>query len=255
MNQIIHPTVRLGKGVELGYFVVIEEGVVLGDNVTVGHHTILHAGTVIGEGTWIADHAVVGRWPRPAKTSTVRVDPNLPAFRIGEGSTIGANAVLYRGSQLGREVLVGDQAFIRERCVIGDRVVIGRGVAVENQVEIGSDTKIQTDAYITAYTRLEEKVFIAPGVITTNDHFMGRTEERFRHIKGPVVKRGARVGGGAVLLPGITVATESFVAAGAVVTRDTEAATVYVGVPAQPLRSVPEGERLLPQDGTDGTAQ
>ncbi|MDR6225548.1 acyltransferase [Desmospora profundinema] len=246
MNQIVHPTARLGKGVELGYFVVIEEGVVLGDNVTVGHHAILHAHAVIGEGTWIADHAVIGRWPRPAKTSTVRVDPDLPAFSIGEGSTIGANAVLYRGSQLGREVLVGDQAFIRERCLIGDRVVIGRGVAVENQVEIGSDTKIQTDAYITAYSRLEDHVFIAPGVMTTNDNFMGRTEERFLHTRGPVVRRGARVGGGAVLLPGITVASESFIAAGAVVNRDTEEATVYAGVPAKPIRPVPARERLSP---------
>ncbi|PTM56722.1 acyltransferase [Desmospora activa] len=246
MSQVVHPTARIGKGVELGYFVVIEEGVVLGDNVTVGHHAILHAGTVIGEGTWIADHAVIGRWPRPAKASTVQVDPDLPALQIGEGSTIGANAVLYRGSRLGREVLVGDQAFVRERCQIGDRVVIGRGVAVENQVEIGSDTKIQTDAYITAYSRLEERVFIAPGVMTTNDNFMGRTEARFQHIRGPIVKRGARVGGGAVLLPGITIASESFIAAGAVVIRDTEPATVYAGVPAKPLRPVPK-EEMLPQ--------
>lgn len=246
MGQTVHPTARIGKGVDLGYFVVIEEGVVLGDNVTVGHHAILHAGTVIGDGTWIADHAVIGRWPRPSKASTVRVDSELPALQIGAGSTIGTNAVLYRGSQLGREVLVGDQAFVRERCQIGDRVVIGRGVAVENQVEIGSDTKIQTDAYITAYSRLEDHVFIAPGVMTTNDNFMGRTEERFQYIRGPIVKRGARVGGGAVLLPGVTVAPESFIAAGAVVTRDTEAATVYAGVPAKPLRSVPEKEKLSP---------
>ena len=151
-------------------------------------------------------------------------------------------AVLYRGSRIGAEVLVADHAFVREHCLIGNRVLIGCGVAVENRVEIGSCTKIQTNAYITAHSRLEEQVFIAPGVITTNDNYMGRTEERFRHIRGPTVKRRARVGGGAILLPGVVVAEESFIAAGAVVNRDTEPAWVYAGVPARPLRRVPEGE-------------
>ncbi|MFC4077398.1 acyltransferase [Salinithrix halophila] len=242
MSYYLHDSARIGEGVVIGHFSVIEEGAVLGDNVTVGNHVTIHAGTRIGDGVTIADHAVIGRWPRPAKTSTVQVDADLPALIIGEGSTIGANAVLYRGSLLGVEVLVGDQAFLREKCRIGDRVVIGRGVAVENQVEIGSHTKIQTNAYITAYSRLEEHVFIAPGVTTTNDNFMGRTEERFQHVKGPTVKRGARVGGGAILLPGVVVAEESFIAAGAVVNRDTEPAAVYVGVPARRLRPVPKGE-------------
>src|SRR5690606_36515142 len=115
--------------------------------VTVGNHVTIHAGTVIGEGSIVADHAVIGRWTRPAKSSTVKVDSELPALVIGEGCTIGAHAVLYRGSRIGREVLVADQAFLREKCAIGDHVVIGRGVAVENQVEIGSHTKIQTYAY------------------------------------------------------------------------------------------------------------
>ncbi|SDW42709.1 transferase hexapeptide (six repeat-containing protein) [Marininema mesophilum] len=242
MSHWIHDSVKIGKGTTVGRFSVVEEDVVLGDNVTVGNHVTVHAGTHIGDGTLIADNTVIGRWPRPAKTSTVQVDADLPGLRIGEGSTIGANAVLYRGSILGNEVLVGDQALIREKCRIGDTVVIGCQVAVENQVEIGSRTKIQTNAYITAYTRLAEDVFIAPCVTTTNDNFMGRTEERFQHMRGPDVKRGARVGGGAILLPGVVVAAESFIAAGAVVHRDTEPATVYIGVPARSLRPVPKEE-------------
>ena len=244
MSQAIHRDAHIGEGVQIGRFTTIEEGAVLGDNVTVGNHVTIHAGTVIGEGSIVADHAVIGRWPRPAKSSTVKVDSELPALVIGEGCTIGAHAVLYRGSRIGREVLVADQAFLREKCAIGDHVVIGRGVAVENQVEVGSHTKIQTNAYITAYSRLEDHVFIAPGVQTTNDNFMGRTEERFKWVKGPTVKRGARVGGGAVLLPGVVIAEESFIAAGAVVNRNTEPAMVYAGVPARVLRPVPEGEMM-----------
>jgi acetyltransferase-like isoleucine patch superfamily enzyme len=92
---------------------------------------------------------------------------------------------------------------------------------------------------------LEEDVFIAPCVVTTNDNFMGRTEARLALMKGPVVRRGARVGGGAILCPGIEVGEEAFVGAGAVVTKDVPPRMVVVGSPARAIRPVPE-EELLP---------
>ncbi|MBA4495988.1 acyltransferase [Paenactinomyces guangxiensis] len=248
MKNFVHASAQLGNNVSIGYFSVIEEGAVLGDNVTIGNNVTIHAGTVIGSGVTISDNCVVGRWPKPAKSSTVKVDADLPPLKIGNGTTLGANTVLYRGSTFGKEVMIGDQASVREKCTIGDRVVIGRGVAVENQVEIGSFTKIQTNAYITAYTTLEERVFIAPTVTTTNDNFMGRTRERFKFVRGPLVKKGARVGGASILLPGVTVAEESFIAAGALVNKDTEPAKLYVGVPARPLRDVPDREKLENQE-------
>ena len=85
-------------------------------------------------------------------------------------------------------------------------------------------------------------MFIAPCVITTNDNFMGRTERRHKLVKGPTVRRGARVGGGAILLPGIEVGAEAFVGAGALVLRDVPAGMVVVGSPARVLREVPADE-------------
>jgi acetyltransferase-like isoleucine patch superfamily enzyme len=87
-------------------------------------------------------------------------------------------------------------------------------------------------------------VFIAPCVVTTNDNFMGRTEKRHELIKGPTIRRGARVGGGAILLPGIEIGEEAFVGAGAVVTKDVEPYMLVVGTPARPLRRVPDDELL-----------
>ena len=108
----------------------------------------------------------------------------------------------------------------RERCVVGDDVVIGSGSLVENDTTIGALTKIQAEAYITAYSTLEDEVFIAPCVVTTNDNFMGRTEKRHELVRGPTIRRGARIGGGAVLCPGVEIGEEAFVGAGAVVTKD-----------------------------------
>jgi acetyltransferase-like isoleucine patch superfamily enzyme len=133
---------------------------------------------------------------------------------------------------------------VRERCVVGDDVVIGRGSLVENDTTIGALTKIQAHAYVTAYSTLEENVFVAPCVVTTNDNFMGRTERRHELIKGPTIRRGARVGGGAILCPGIEVGEEAFIGAGAVVTKDVPPRKVVVGSPARVLRDVPEDELL-----------
>jgi acetyltransferase-like isoleucine patch superfamily enzyme len=73
---------------------------------------------------------------------------------------------------------------------------------------------------------------------------MGRTEQRFGKIKGPTIRRGARVGGGAILCPGIEIGQEAFVGAGAVVTKDVPPRKVVVGNPARVLRDVPEDELL-----------
>jgi acetyltransferase-like isoleucine patch superfamily enzyme len=141
-------------------------------------------------------------------------------------------------------VILGDQSCVRERVEIGDDVVLGRGSLIENDTVVGALTKIQADAYITAYSTLEDNVFIAPCVVTTNDNFMGRTERRHGLVKGPTIRRGARVGGGAILCPAIEIGEDAFVGAGAVVTKDVPARTVVVGNPARVLRAVSDDELL-----------
>jgi acetyltransferase-like isoleucine patch superfamily enzyme len=215
----------------------------VGDGVTFGANVTVHPGTVIGEGCAIGDNAVLGKGPTLSARSTSRRDPP-PPLQLGAGCAVAAGAVLAAGSILGEGCVVGDLASVRERCSIGEQVVIGRGVSVENDCTIGAFTKIQTNAYITAHSILEDHVFIAPCVVTTNDNFMGRTEKRHALIKGAIVRRGARVGGGSVLLPGIEIGEEAFVGAGAVVTRDVAPRQLVIGNPARVLREVPEEELL-----------
>ena len=205
---------------------------------------VVYPGTVIGEGCVIGDHAVVGKQPALSPRSTASRE-ELPPLVLGAGSIVSAGAIVFAGTRIGERVIVGDQACVRERCQIGDDVVIGRGSLVENDTTIGSLTKIQANAYVTAYSTLEEEVFIAPCVITTNDNFMGRTEQRHELRRGPTIRRGARVGGGAVLCPGVEIGEEAFVGAGAVVVRDVPPKAVVVGNPARQIREV-ASEELLP---------
>jgi acetyltransferase-like isoleucine patch superfamily enzyme len=204
---------------------------------------IVYPGTVLGEGVRVLEGAVVGKQPSLSPRSTAKREP-LPPTEVGDGTIVSTGAILFAGSKVGARVILGDQSCVRERVTIGDDVVVGRGSLVESDTTIGALTKIQADAYITAYSTLEENVFIAPCVVTTNDNFMGRTEERHTLIKGPTIRRGARIGGGAILCPGVEIGEDAFVGAGAVVTKDVPARKLVVGNPARVLRDVPDNELL-----------
>jgi acetyltransferase-like isoleucine patch superfamily enzyme len=204
---------------------------------------IVYPGTKLGDGVKVLEHAVVGKQPALSPRSTAKRE-ELPPAEIGDGTIVSTGAIVFAGAKIGARVILGDQSCVRERVVVGDDVVIGRGSLVENDTTIGAMTKIQADAYITAYSTLEEHVFIAPCVVTTNDDFMGRTERRHELVKGPTIRRGARVGGGSILLPGVEIGEEAFVGAGAVVTKDVEPRMLVVGNPARVLRPVNEDELL-----------
>jgi acetyltransferase-like isoleucine patch superfamily enzyme len=204
---------------------------------------VVHPGTELGEGVSIGDFAVLGKQPTLGSRSTARRE-QLPPLVVGPRSSILAGAVVFAGTTLGEGVIVGDQACVRERCTIGDGVVIGRGALLENDTVVGDRCVIQAMAYVTAYSTLEEDVFVAPCVVTTNDNYMGRTEKRHELRRGPTIRRGARICGGAVLLPGIEIGEEAFVGAGAVVLRDVPPRAVVVGNPARVIREVPPEELL-----------
>lgn len=220
---------------------VLGDGVVIGADVEIGANVVIHEGTRIGDGCVIQDNVVLGKQPRLSARSTAKRDPLAP-LELGAGAAVCSGSLVYAGTVVGPNAIIGDQASVRERCTLGEGVVVGRGVCVENDVSIGAFCKIQSNSYITAYSTLEDHVFIAPCVTTTNDNFMGRTDARHEQILGAIIRRGARIGGGVVILPGIEIGEEAFVAAGALVTRDIPAKKLVAGLPAKVWRDVPPEE-------------
>jgi acetyltransferase-like isoleucine patch superfamily enzyme len=212
-------------------------------NAEIHPSATVYPGTVLGEGVKVLENAVVGKQPTLSPRSTAKREP-LPPTVLGDNTTVSTGAIVFAGSTIGARVILGDQSCVRERVTIGDDVVVGRGSLVENDTTVGAMTKIQANAYVTAYSTLEEHVFIAPCVVTTNDNWMGRTDARLGNVKGPTIRRGARIGGGAIICPQVEIGEDAFVGAGAVVTKDVPARTVVVGNPARVLREVPAAELL-----------
>lgn len=248
MTSVVHASARIGEGTTLGEFCVIGANVVIGAGCKLGHHVVIHEDTVVGNTVRIDDHASLGKRPMKAANSATTKDQELPPLTVGELSIVGTGVVLYRGAAIDAKVLMADLATIRENVTIGRGTIVGRGVTVENFCTVGRYCKLESECYITAYSTLEDRVFIAPGVVTSNDNFVGRTQERFKHFKGVTVKKGGRVGAGTVTLPGVTIGEDALVAAGSTVTKDVDPRMIVMGKPARPLRPVPV-EQLLENQG------
>jgi acetyltransferase-like isoleucine patch superfamily enzyme len=220
---------------------VLGAGVELGRDVSFGSHVVVHAGTAIGDRCTIGDLAVLGKAPRLAAHSSA-AGP-VGRLELASDVSVGAGAILLAGSRVGEAAILGDQCFVRERSEIEAGSVLGRGSVIDNDVRVGVRARIQTGVYLTAYSVLEDDVFVGPGVTTTNDNTMARNGPE-SPLRGAILRRGCRIGGGAVLLPGVEIGEEGFVAAGSVVTRDVPARTVVMGVPARPVAEVPDSDLL-----------
>jgi acetyltransferase-like isoleucine patch superfamily enzyme len=215
---------------------VVHDGAHLGTGCAVGDFAVILPGTQIGDDCYIEAGAVLGKRPRLRPGSSA-AGAELDPLVLGNGVTVCAGAVVYAGARVADGAIIGDQTQIRERAEIGERSVVGRGSSVDFDARVGARVLIQTGVYVTAGTVVEDDVFLGPGVTTTNDNTMGR-HPRGESLQGPVFRRACRVGGGAVIAPGVEIGEEAFVAAGALVARDVPARAVVMGVPARIVRQV-----------------
>lgn len=225
----------------MGPNAVLHDGVTIGAGSRIGAGVVIYPGTQIGPGVTVYDNAVLGRPPQG--TSSLRRSPGegLAPLAIGAGCVIGGGAVLYAGTRLGQEVLIGDLASIREGCQVGDGSVIGRCVTVNCRTEIGSRVKIMDLAHVTADCLIEDDVFISLLVGMANDPTMGRRAPgQPADYRGPVIRRKAAIGAGTILVPGVEVGEGATVAAGSLVSRSIPAWKAAAGAPARILGDVPD---------------
>ena len=150
------------------------------------------------------------------------------------------------------DCVIGDDVFIGHYCVlrpmtqIGDRTKIGHLTVIEGWTTIGEDCFIAAQSTVTKGMIIEDKVFFGMGVLTGNDKRMVHLRRDKAPFKPepPIVRYGARIGMGAILLPGSEVGEQAFIAAGAVLSGKAESFGEYAGVPAKWRRNVPKEEWL-----------
>jgi UDP-3-O-[3-hydroxymyristoyl] glucosamine N-acyltransferase len=192
MSLFVHPTAILGAGTTMAEGCSIGAHVTTGKDCRLGNHVVIHADTRIGDSVRVDDHATLGKLPMKAANSATTKDQELPPLTVGDQCIVGTGVVLYRGAAIDARVLMADLCTVRENVAIGRGTIVGRGVTVENFCTVGRYCKLESECYLTAYSTLEDRVFVAPGVVTSNDNFVGRTAERFKHFKGVTVRKGGR---------------------------------------------------------------
>ncbi|MBB2479811.1 N-acetyltransferase [Bacillus sp. APMAM] len=222
--------VKLGVNLEIGENVVIEDNVTIGDNVVIGHNVVIKKDTIIGNRVQIGDLTVLGKTTSSNKKMARKPEKNLDPLVIEDDVTIGCNSVIYRNVHLKNGVFVGDLTSVREKVSVGEDSIVGRNVMVETNTQIGERVTIQTGCYVTADMIIEDDVFIGPCCSSSNDKYMGMGN--FEH-QGPIIKRGAKIGNNATLLPAVTIGENAIVGAGAVITKDVPDGKTVVGNPGR----------------------
>ncbi len=190
----------------------------------------IYKNVTLGEGTVVEDFSLVGVAPRGAQ------DGELPTT-IGERAVIRSHTVIYAGNVIGRNFQTGNKVNIRESNRIGDNVSIGTLSVVEHHVDIGNNVRIHTQVFIPEFSVLEDGCWIGPNVVLTNAKYPLSPGVK-DSLAGPVVRRNAKIGANATLLPGVVIGEGALVGAGAVVVRDVPAGAVVVGNPAHVIRHV-----------------
>ena len=228
-------TDTIGPGVKIAEFAVVREGVHLGKDVTIHPHVTIEPGVNIEDGVEIFPGAYLGKEPKGvgATSRTVTFERHL---RVGRGSSIGPNAVIFYDVEIGAETLIGDGASIREQCRIGTHCLISRYVTVNYNTMIGDRTRIMDSTHITGNCIIGNDVFISTLVATVNDNEMVLRSYAESKIVGPRIDDNVSIGAGACLLPGVHVGKGAIVGAGSVVTKDVESYTIVMGVPARLTR-------------------
>lgn len=183
------------------------------DEITMGQNCRIDARAIIG-------HPLM----RECTDDKVIIGDNLQAL---------SGSVLYKGTKLGNNAIIGHNSIIREENTVGDDFNIWNNSVLDYGCKIGNNVKIHCNCYVAQYTVIEDNVFLAPGVTIGNDPHPGCSHSReCLQASSVTIKKGAQIGVNATLLPGVTIGEKALIGAGSVVSRDVPAETVVTGNPA-----------------------
>jgi acetyltransferase-like isoleucine patch superfamily enzyme len=147
--------------------------------------------------------------------------------------------VVYAGNTIGDNFQTGNKVNIREQNNIGNNVSVGTLSVIEHHVSIGNNVRIHSQVFIPEYSTLEDEVWIGPHVVLTNAKYPLSPDAK-RNLKGPTIKKGAKIGANVTILTGVVIGENALVGAGSVVVDDVPPGVVVVGNPARFIKKVSE---------------
>ena len=190
----------------------------------------VYKGVELGEGSIIEEFCILGIPPRGKNDGAIKTV-------IGKGAHVRSHTVIYAGNIIGENFQTGNKVNIRELNDIGDNVSIGTLSVIEHHVKIGNRVRIHSQAFVPEFSILEDDTWLGPNVVLTNAKYPLSPGVK-NDLKGPTIKRGAKIGANSTILPGVTIGAYSLVGAGSVVVKDVPEKSVVAGNPARVINSI-----------------
>lgn len=217
---------RIGKCVTIKEGVIIEDDVVVGDHCYLDYGCILRSGVTLGAESYVGPQCILGELQMDfhQNREEQRTHPRV----IGERALIRSHTVLYGDSLFGEGLQTGHHVTVREKTMAGKHLRIGTLSDIQGHCEIGDYVNAHSNVHIGMHTKIGNYVWIFPYCVFTNDPVPPSEIE-----KGCVIEDYAIVATGTILLPGVHMGENSFVGAGAVVTKDISCNMFAVGCPAK----------------------
>jgi len=196
------------------------------------HTAKIYSGVSLEACAVVEDYVILGAPPRGFDEGDLETV-------IGEGAWIRSHTVIYAGNRIGKNFQTGNKVNIRESNEIGHNVSIGTLSVIEHHVCIGNDVRVHSQVFVPEYSEIEDEAWLGPNVVLTNAKYPLSPGVK-ESLKGPVIRKRAKIGANVTILPGVTVGEDAIVGAGSVVVADVPDGKVVVGNPARVIKEVSE---------------
>ena len=205
----IHPTAYIDPDAEVG------------EGCSIGPFSVLHAGVRLGAGSTVGSHCVLG-------------EGDKGPLVIGARATIRSHVVIYGGSTFGDELDTGHHVALREGLTVGRNLRVGTLCDFQGHATIGNFVRMTANVHICQYATVEDFVWMFAWILTTNDPHPPSDP----CTKGPTIGRAAVLTSNVTVLPNVMVGAKSFIASGALLTKDVEPERIMRGTPARDVGSI-----------------
>lgn len=221
---------KIGKNVTIKDGVIIEDNVIIGDDCYIDYNAIIKSNVEIGHNSFVGANCIIGE---VLGDFFDNYENKLHPLKIGEHALIRSQCIIYGGSQICSHFSTGHKVIIRENSSIGHHVSIGTLSDIQGDCTIGNYSRLHSNVHVGMKTTLEDFVWVFPYVIFTND-----PTPPSETLLGSTIKRFAVICTGSVVLPGLTIESNSLVGAGTTVTKSVPELAIVVGNPGKVIGNV-----------------
>jgi len=155
------------------------------------------------------------------------------------GVKIHSTAEVSKKATIGKGTYIWNQAQVREGAEIGTSCILSKNVYIDHDVKIGNNVKIQNNVSVYYGVTIEDGVFIGPNVCFANDKAPRAVTENGKlknsqnwNVGKIIIRKGASIGAGSIILPGVVIGEFAMVGAGSVVTKNVQPNSLVYGNPA-----------------------